>query len=228
MQTYLPAESDSLIQTYGETSSAALLLKFLSLLSALGQSADPRADRAVANAYDALVEHYRAISRALVPSPHLAYVSKQIVDGQEISAYSRAAFLAKNAPVSGNDTVSIRPDNVGHLRSNAFHLYAVSVDAQVLTTRHPIPLPDLLMRRNPGNYTHAHLVAPLGLQVRCAGELIVARRDGRLAGLIVNNRSGHFLPGRKALIDVVPTLAHAFGIPADLVFPLAVDRQPRD
>lgn len=214
-----------MIHTYGEQSSAALLLKFHDLLSALKIEDAERIDFA----YKVLLQHYKIISENLTPGPHQRNILKRVtLEGNEISTYSREKFSSVRQIALGNEAIRTHPDNLFHICPSGFHLYAVSEDGTVLTSKNPIPISALLLGRNPGGFTHAHLVEDFDLSVRSSGEIVCAKTQERLHGIIITNRSGHFQPSRSALNKVIPIIATSFGLHRSKIFPLAVDREPRN
>lgn len=219
-------ESDvaALLSKYGESSAAALLVKFYRLIEAVKQEymsfERPRTEIALA----ALRDHYALLSTQLLPSPHKHHVRKEFVNGVEINSYNPGQFTKEAGQQAASFVRELNSPDAEFIHHGAFYLYAVTPDKRLMISAKAIPIVDLFFRTNPGNISHAHLVAQTGLSALCAGEVVFVKNDSKIVSSILNNRSGHFLPTRNALNNVLPTLAGILGIPKDNVFGLAIDR----
>lgn len=229
---------DTYSEKYGYYSVAAILIKYHLAIYALDLVINGSAEnndeyrKELENAKNLLQDHYHKTCRTPRDQSPAEWSREITVDGNVAYVYDERRYELEYSKAGEEVACLVKPATqliANDIESTKSYLYAVTQDRVPMVYLQPIPLTDLLygqqriqVKNGPVAHPvllHNHRVTALG-----AGEVIFIKdQRGKIQGLILNNKSGHFRPAAQSMSVVVEAFQKSLAVDKGNILSIEVE-----
>lgn len=229
---------NSISDRYGYYSVAALIIKYNVLSTALEIRITLNKDQSAKfilelnKAINLVKEHYSNTTRKKRVSSELLVRCESIYNnGQEHYIFDREYYYEKYKEASEVQHLVAKatPAVSKYIKAHNFYMYAVNSKMEPFIFKNIIPLREFIEGRKYLKFNDIPIVHPMllhdyNLTAVGAGEVIfIKNSDNVIKGAIINNKSGHYRPSTKSLIQVSSSFSKSLDLEEDCVVAIEVE-----